>query len=78
VHIHDLSDLYVIVLDKAIVERATGIDANADPYERFYFGSVGEHQWGDVARKLAPLLHSRGLVDNADAVSVPAEEFTQL
>lgn len=74
VHIADLADLYQIVLDKALVERATGLNSNLDPYERFYFGSVGEHTWGDVARKLAPLLHARGLVDTPEAVSAPIDD----
>lgn len=82
-HIYDLADLYLIILDKALVERASGINTQAntvaldvDPFERWYFGSVGEHQWGDVPRKLGPLLYARGLVDTPKAVSVTVEEVS--
>jgi len=70
VHIHDLTDLYVIVLDKALAEQATGLTLASfpiDPYERFYWGSVGEHSWGSVAKALAPLLHAKGVVDSPEA-----------
>ncbi|KAF8305795.1 hypothetical protein DL93DRAFT_2172467, partial [Clavulina sp. PMI_390] len=74
VHIADLAYLYQVILDKALVDRATGLNIDIDPYERFYFGSVAEHTFGDVARKLAPLLHARGLVDTIETASIPVEE----
>lgn len=77
-HIHDLVDLYLLVLDKALVARATGINdgQKIDPFERWYFGSAGEFAWGDAARGLAPLLHARGLVNSPEAVSVPPDEVS--
>lgn len=85
-HIYDLVDLYVILLEKALAERETAINpqdisgaqivAAVDPYERWYFGSVGEHMWGDIGRKLGPLLYARGLVNTPEAVSIPASEVS--
>lgn len=67
VHIHDLAELYLISLDKALVERATGGTAITtvvtDPYERFYWGSVATHEWGNVAQGIARILYKKGLVD---------------
>jgi len=65
VHINDLSNLYLLILDLAL----SGKDSNK-AFGKFYFGSVGEHAWGDVAKALAPLLYDRGVVDNAQAVSI--------
>jgi len=87
VHIHDLTELYLIVLDKALVERATGTftatattttttTAVSDPYERFYWGSVATHQWGNVAQDIAKILYKKGLVDSDKAISVPADEVS--
>lgn len=75
VHIRDLTELYLLVLDKALVERATGtLTTAADPYERFYWGSVATHQWGNVAQELAKILYKKGVVDSDKALSVPANE----
>ncbi|TDL24606.1 NAD(P)-binding protein [Rickenella mellea] len=70
VHIHDLTDLYDLVFNLAI----SGKDTAKSPFEKFYFGSVGEHTWGEVARDIAPLLHKRGLVNSDQAISVPVSE----
>lgn len=76
-HVLDLTELYLIVLDKALVERATGtLTAVSDPYERFYWGSVATHQWGNVAQEIAKILYKKGLVDADKAVSVPANEVS--
>lgn len=77
VHITDLVNLYLIVLNKALAERHASPSSTVtpiDPFERFYFGSVEEKSFGQIARGLAPLLHKRGLVDSPRAISVPIEE----
>jgi len=84
VHIHDLTELYLIVLDKALVERVTGTFATtttttaavSDPYERFYWGSVATHQWGNIAQDIAKILYKKGLVDSDKAISVPVNEVS--
>jgi len=74
VHIADVTDLYLLVLEKALSERSTG-QFSSDPYERFYFGAVGLVVHGDLARLIAPVLHERKLVDSPEAVGVPPEEI---
>lgn len=74
-HLVDLVDLYHIILDKALAERAAGLNTSLDPHERLYFAAVGEHLFGDVARGLAPLLYARGLVDSPEAFSAPVEDM---
>lgn len=80
VHIDDLMDLYVLVLEDAL----TSGDPSANPlksassYGRFFWGSVGQHTWGDISKRLAVLLHKRGLVTAADAKSVSLEEQPNL
>ena len=74
VHFADLSDLYLLVLEKALSERSTG-QFSSDPYERFHFAAVGSFAHGDVARLIAPVLYEHKLVDSPEAVSVPPEEL---
>lgn len=67
-HIDDLVDLYLLVLDKALEERASQTFPDS-PYENFYWGASGTHTWGNVARAMAPILHNKGLVDSDKATS---------
>jgi len=75
VHICDMTDLYTLIFEKALSERAAGTPTSSDPYERFYFGSVRSHLWGDVAKQLAPILYAKGVVDNDQAKSVDPKEL---
>lgn len=74
VHIDDQVEEFIIVLRKALQERADGAFPK-DPYERFYWGAVGTHTWGEVARALASLLFEKGVVNSPEAVSVPSKEL---
>ncbi|KAG8897894.1 hypothetical protein FRC01_011123, partial [Tulasnella sp. 417] len=73
VHIEDLMDLYGLVLE-------LGLSGNApsDAYERFFFGSAGEHVWGNVAKELARIMHQKGLVESAEVKSIALEEEKSL
>ena len=70
-----MTDLYTLIFEKALSERAAGAPTSSDPYERFYFGSVRSHLWGDVAKQLAPILYAKGVVDNDQAKSVDPKEL---
>jgi len=75
VHINDLVELYLIILDKSLAERAIGTFTSVtDPYERFYWGSVATHEWGSVTHQIAKILYKKGFVDSDKAISVPANE----
>jgi len=76
VHIYDLTELYTLVFEKALSERVAGKPTSSDPYERFYFGSVRPHVWGDVAKEVAPILFAKGLVDNDQAKSIDPKELS--
>ncbi|CAE6416203.1 unnamed protein product [Rhizoctonia solani] len=73
VHINDLVKLYDLVYKHAISVR----DGKTRPkkFENFYFGSVGEHAWGDIAKQLGPLLHKKGKADTSEARSITADEM---
>ena len=68
VHIEDLVDLYLIVTNLALSEL--GPAAKVDSYNKFFWGSVGKHVWGDIARKVGTILHGQGLIDSAEPKSI--------
>jgi hypothetical protein len=73
VYISDLTLLYTLVLNLALSVRA-GNNTRPETFENFYFGSVGEHAWGHVAKKIGLVLFERGKVERAEARSVKAGE----
>ncbi|CAE6470731.1 unnamed protein product [Rhizoctonia solani] len=73
VHITDLVQLYTLVLNLALSVRI-GEAPRPEAFANFYFGSVGEHAWGDVAKKLGPILLKKGKVEKAEARSIKADE----
>ncbi|QRW07427.1 NAD-binding domain protein [Ceratobasidium sp. AG-Ba] len=62
------SNLYILVIKHALKVREEGKTTSA--YENFYFGSAGTHEWGSVAKSLAPLLHEKKRVESPEAVSI--------
>jgi len=70
VHIDDLVVLYDLVLGRAFSGQDKG-----SPYAKFYFGSVGEHAWGDVDRRVAKLLYERKKLQSPDAHNVPLKDL---
>ncbi|KAG8779114.1 hypothetical protein FRC12_024626 [Ceratobasidium sp. 428] len=69
VHIKDLQQLYLLVIQHALDVRNKG--QTVESYENFYFGSAGTHEWGAVSKALAPLLYEKKSIDKPEAVSVP-------
>ncbi|CAF5044925.1 unnamed protein product [Rotaria sp. Silwood1] len=55
VHIDDVADLYIVVLDAALAGTA------AHGREGFYFAENGEHVFLDIANEVARVLHERGI-----------------
>ena len=77
VHIDDLVDLYLKIFELAQRNENEPV-GQASPYSRFYFGSTASFEWGVLIKKLAGMLYSRGLVENADVVSLRVEDEPKL
>ncbi|KAJ1304798.1 hypothetical protein OPQ81_005934 [Rhizoctonia solani] len=74
VHISDLVKLYSLVYKLALSVR-DGKTPRPQKFENFYFGTAGEHAWGDIAKQLGPLLHKKGKADTPEARSITADEM---
>lgn len=73
VHINDLTDLYLLIFEHALAAKDT-----PSAYERFYWGSAGTHNWGEITRDLAARLHRRGLIDTTEIKSVTVKDEPKL
>ncbi|CAE6480471.1 unnamed protein product [Rhizoctonia solani] len=74
VHINDLVKLYELVLQHALSVRE-GKTPRPPKFANFYFGTAGEHAWGDIAKQLGLLLHKKGKADTPEARSITADEM---
>jgi len=61
VNIHDLSELFRIVLDGLLSNTIESGSKGG-----FYFGSYEEHTWHKVVQGLGEILHRKGLVDSSE------------
>lgn len=81
VHISDLVDGYMILLDQFLAAYGPNASLNAQisPYlttgrEGYYFAENGRHSWRQVAEKIAEVLHKKGLASSTDVTSFPDNE----
>ncbi|KAG8747798.1 hypothetical protein FRC10_011243 [Ceratobasidium sp. 414] len=74
VHISDLIPLYNIILNLALSVRS-GQTPRPEVYTNFYFASVREHAWGDIAKRIGPILLAKGKVEKAEARSIKASKI---
>ena len=70
VHIADLVQLYLIILDSALTSTKPCL-----PYEKFYWGSAREHIWGELIDKMALTLYQRGLIESTVVKEVSTQEY---
>ncbi|KAH8819898.1 hypothetical protein F5884DRAFT_718613 [Xylogone sp. PMI_703] len=80
VHVQDLSDLYLKLVEHA---AAGGNETEDGPAvwggsDGFYFAENGEHVWGEFARSVLDEAKSRGLVTATEIVSISPEEAASL
>ncbi|KAF3762240.1 NAD(P)-binding protein [Cryphonectria parasitica EP155] len=61
VHVHDLADLFVRLVEAA-QDPATAGDAEVFGEQAYYFAEAGVHKWGDVAKWVADELVKQGFM----------------
>jgi len=68
VHIEDLTNFYLLVLEKALIGQAsTGKDG-------FYFCESGEHAWKDIVVRIAKELYKHNAIKQAEIGKYTTEE----
>lgn len=74
VHIHDLSDCYVKLVEAAVEgggEATWGL-------EGYYFTENGEHIWGHISKAVAKAAYKQGLLVSDEVVSISEKEADDL
>lgn len=74
VHVHDLSELYLL-----LGEAAVGGGAPATWNDQgYYLAENGEFVWGDILQEIASYAHQQGLLPTADVKSISTQEASTL
>ncbi|KAI0327641.1 NAD-P-binding protein [Cubamyces sp. BRFM 1775] len=73
VHIDDVADLYVLLLD-AVLRDPTTVGHG---WEGFYFGENGEHSWYEVQRAIGEALVRRGISEDPEPTPFTMEELVK-
>lgn len=81
VHVHDLSDLYLKLVEEAAAGGETADWAGKPPTwgaEGYYFCENGEHVWGEVSQWVADEAKKQGLIESNEVKSLTAEEVAKV
>lgn len=70
IHIHDLSDVYLLLLDAALAGRT---DEGLWGPRAYYLTENGEHRWGDVTQATADAAAKLGYIPEAKAEEIDIE-----
>lgn len=77
VHVHDLSDLYLKLVEEAAAGGSTAEWPGKPALwgaEGYFFCEGGEHAWGDVSQWVATEAHKQGLIKTDEVRSLTKEE----
>lgn len=74
VHVHDLSDAYVALIEAA----AAGGGKATWGREGYYFIENGEHVWGDVSKAVATAAKKQGFIVSDSVEIHPNEEINEM
>ncbi|RAL07268.1 nucleoside-diphosphate-sugar epimerase [Aspergillus homomorphus CBS 101889] len=71
VHVHDLSDLYVLLVEAAVAGRD---DPELWGARAYYLAENGEHAWGELSRAMAKYAAELGLIAQSKAEQISLED----
>ncbi|KAL8696893.1 MAG: hypothetical protein Q9201_007425 [Fulgogasparrea decipioides] len=74
VHVHDLSNVYVSLVETAAAGGGKGIFGD----DGYYFTENGEHRWGDIAHLVATTAHKQGFIASDEVKVLPNNEIDEM
>lgn len=74
VHVHDLSDVFVSLVEAAAVGGGQASWGN----EGYYFTENGEHAWGEIAQVVATTAHKQGFISSANVEVLSNKEIDEM
>jgi len=81
VHVHDLSDLYLKLVEEAAAGGALAVWPDKPVVwgsEGYFFSENGEHVWGNISQLVAKEAKKQGLIKTDEVKPVSAKEAKQL
>jgi nucleoside-diphosphate-sugar epimerase len=75
VHVHDLSDMFVLLVEAALAGKT---DDGLWGGKAYYLAENGEHVWGDLARLVAQAAAKKGYIPEAKAEQIDIETGKRL
>ncbi|QRW07223.1 NAD(P)H-binding family protein [Ceratobasidium sp. AG-Ba] len=76
IHLYDLIQLYLIVLQHTLLQHETGV--KTDAYDNFYFANSGESSIHTITESIASVLYKKKLIDTPQVQGVTIEEEKEL
>lgn len=73
VHVHDLSDL-VVLLAEAAVANNPELDSELWGKKGYYLAENGHHVWGEVSKEVAEVAFSKGYIKTKEVKAMGTEE----
>lgn len=72
VHIHDLSDLYVLFVDAA---NDKALDKELWGTNGYFLAENGRHVWGEVSKQVADAAFNQGYIKTKELKQLPADQL---
>lgn len=73
VHVHDLSDLFVLLVE-ATVANKSDMDAKLWGKEGYFLAENGHHVWGEVSRQVGEAAFNEGYIKTKEVASMSVGE----
>ena len=73
VHVHDLSDLYVLFIEAAL-EHKSSDDAELWGKKGYFLAENGHHVWGKVSEQVAVAAHKAGYIKTTEVKPMSVDE----
>lgn len=77
VHVHDLADVYVLLVEAAIANKPE-LDAHLWGKAGYFFAENGHHVWGEISKQVGKIAFEKGFIKEKDAKAMNVDEIKGL
>lgn len=73
VHIHDLSDLFVLLVEAALANNKA-LDSELWGHKGYFLAENGHHVWGEVSKQIAEIAYKQGYIQTKEVKPITVDE----
>jgi nucleoside-diphosphate-sugar epimerase len=77
VHVHDLSDLFVLLAEAAVAHNPE-LDSKLWGKEGYFLAENGHHVWGEISKEVGKVAYEKGYIKEKGTVSMDVEEAKEM